>query len=72
MAKVVNLGRGFSNPKALLASLMERDDLEWVAICVHGKDGVQFEANNSISLEQISYVACGWQIVFGALSGIAE
>lgn len=72
MPKVVSIGPGHASPKALLMALLERDDIEWIAVCAMAKDGPIFEATNAITVEQLAYVTCGWSQVFGSLSGIVE
>lgn len=71
MGNIVSLGKGYTNPKVLLQELMERDDLEWIAIAAQPKEGPPiFEATNDITLAGIAFVACSWQDVFSKLAGM--
>lgn len=62
MGKITTIGAGYDNPKALLAALLERDDIEWVAV-VAGIKGAPplIEASNEMELRDLSFVASLWQ-----------
>lgn len=66
---IVSMGGGFDNPKALLASLLERDDIEWVAVSYQRKDGRFSNFTNNMTLADLALVALGW---FGIVNKLGE
>lgn len=69
MAKVVALKGGFTDPKAFLTSLLERDDIEWCAVVFQTKDGALFDMTTNMELRDVAYSILCMHDAFTVLNG---
>ncbi len=57
MAKVVPIKKGFENPRALLAHVMEDEDIERLIVFTLSKDDVLSSAQFNMTYEKIAWIA---------------